>query len=72
MRIEEYLCSYPGGTPLKISNAGQNKKALDLALKATDSKVLQPKVEELINKIKEKITQKGNKASSRLYSLWEQ
>ena len=52
-------------------NAGRNEKSLELALKANDSKVLMPKVKELINKIKEDISKKGNKASSRLYSNWE-
>ena len=35
-------------------NAGQNEKALELALNVRDSKTLLPKVEELISKIKEK------------------
>jgi predicted metal-dependent hydrolase len=34
-------------------NAGQGKKALELAQNARDSKTLKSKVEELINKIKE-------------------
>ncbi|MCJ7580510.1 MAG: hypothetical protein MUP98_08235 [Candidatus Aminicenantes bacterium] len=35
-------------------NTGQNQKALELALNAKDSIALKPKVDELINKIKEK------------------
>ncbi len=53
-------------------NAGQGKKALDLALNAIDNKTLKSKVEELINKIKELITQKWNLTSFRLYSSWDQ
>ncbi len=40
-------------------NVGQNEKALELAQNAGDSKALKSKVEELINKIKEKIYQQG-------------
>lgn len=55
-------------------NTGQNEKALELAQNARDSKALKSKVDELINKIKEKekTIQKGNKATFQLYSLWEQ
>ena len=53
-------------------NAGQGKKALELAQNARDSKTLKSKVEELINKIKELITQKWNKTSFQLYSSREQ
>ena len=52
-------------------NAGQGKKALELALNVKDSKTLKPKVEELIKKIKELITQIWNKTSFRLYSSWK-
>jgi len=52
-------------------NAGQGKKALELVQHARDSKTLKSKVEELIKKIKELITQEGNKTSFRLYSSWE-